>query len=63
MELLDKDVALSEKELPYSGLSSAEVKEQIEKGNVNVSKEKAGKSYAGIIFDNLFTFFNFVWAQ
>lgn len=44
------------------GLSSAEVKEQIKLGHVNVSKEKTGKSYFRIIADNLFTFFNFVWA-
>lgn len=44
------------------GLSSDEVKEQIKLGHVNVSKEKAGKSYLRIISDNLFTFFNFVWA-
>ena len=44
------------------GLTSSEVKEQIRLGNVNISKEKAGKSYIGIIADNLLTFFNFVWA-
>ncbi len=44
------------------GLSSDEVKERIKLGQVNVSKEKAGKSYLRIISDNLFTFFNFVWA-
>lgn len=44
------------------GLSEAEVKEQIAKGNVNRVKEKAGKSYLRIFTDNLFTFFNLVWA-
>ena len=44
------------------GLTSSEVKEQIRLGNINVTKEKAGKSYIGIIADNLLTFFNFVWA-
>ncbi len=62
MELLEKDIAVNENELPYKGLSSDEVKAQIKAGNVNISKEKAGKSYAEIIFDNIFTFFNFVWA-
>ena len=62
MELIDKEEVLGTSELPYGGLSDAEVKEQIKKKNVNISREKAGKSYAGIIFDNLFTFFNFVWA-
>ena len=44
------------------GLTSDEVKEEIRLGHVNISKEKAGKSYLKIIADNLFTFFNFVWA-
>ena len=44
------------------GLSSAEVSAERAAGHVNVSKEKAGKSYFGIIADNLFTFFNLVWA-
>ena len=44
------------------GLTSDEVREQIALGNVNVSKEKVGKSYPKIIADNLFTFFNLVWA-
>lgn len=49
-------------QLPCEGLTSAQVKEQVRQKNVNISKTKAGKSYAGIVFDNLFTFFNFVWA-
>lgn len=44
------------------GLSSAEVEKERLAGNVNISKEKPGKSYGRIIFDNLFTFFNLVWA-
>ncbi len=44
------------------GLSAEEVKERIERGEVNVSNEKNGKSYGEIIFTNLFTFFNLVWA-
>ena len=44
------------------GLSTDEVRERIEKGQVNISKEKNGKSYPEIIFTNLFTFFNMVWA-
>ena len=61
MELLDKDLEKQEA-LPYSGLTAEEVKTQIKHGKVNVSKTKAGKSYFQIITDNLFTFFNFVWA-
>ena len=44
------------------GLTSSEVEAARAAGNVNRTKEKAGKSYAKIIFDNLFTFFNLVWA-
>ncbi len=62
MELLEKEAVEAKASLPYEGLTSAEVAEQRALGNVNVSKEKAGKSYLQIISDNLFTFFNFVWA-
>lgn len=44
------------------GLTDSELREQIALGNINKVKEKAGKSYLKIITDNLFTFFNFVWA-
>ena len=44
------------------GLSSEEVDTQIRLGNVNVTKGKSGKSYLRIITDNLFTFFNLIWA-
>ena len=44
------------------GLTTAEVEKQKALGNVNVVTEKVGKSYFEIIKDNLFTFFNFVWA-
>ena len=44
------------------GLTEEEVQERIERGEVNVTNEKNGKSYAEIIFTNLFTFFNLVWA-
>ena len=50
-----------EPDMPY-GLTLEEVKEQTELGNVNVSKDKAGRGYLNIIADNLFTFFNFIWA-
>ena len=43
------------------GLTSAEVAERVASGRVNRVKEKAGKSYLGIIADNLLTFFNMVW--
>ncbi|MBQ7363066.1 MAG: HAD-IC family P-type ATPase [Clostridia bacterium] len=44
------------------GLASEEVDLQIALGNVNVAKEKNGKSYFKIIADNLFTPFNLIWA-
>lgn len=53
-------VATAEKE-EIVGLTSAEAAAEVAKGNANVSKEKVGKSYARICFENLFTFFNLVW--
>ena len=44
------------------GLTSEEAKSLIEKGFCNKSENKAGKSYFKIISDNLFTFFNMIWA-
>lgn len=44
------------------GLSSSEVEEEKKRGNVNVSREKPGKSYLKIIYDHLFTPFNLIWA-
>ena len=44
------------------GLTSAEVEARIAAGEVNKTTKKHGKSYARIISDNLFTFFNLVWA-
>ena len=55
----------TEKETPLDlprGLTSEEVDIQIDLGNVNVAKDRAGKTYLKIIADNLFTFFNLVWA-
>ena len=43
------------------GISSEEAKLLIEKGECNVADTKAGKSYAKIICDNVFTFFNLIW--
>ena len=58
MESLQNKCTEEEKIL---GLTSDEVREQTALGNVNISKEKAGKSYLEIISDNLLTFFNLVW--
>ena len=44
------------------GLTGAEVERLRAEGKVNVSREKAGKSYFGIVASNLFTFFNLIWA-
>ncbi len=44
------------------GLTSEEVAERVARGEVNKTKEKSGKSYFRIVTDNLFTFFNMIWA-
>ena len=44
------------------GLTSKEAARLKNEGKANVITEKAGKSYLKIVTDNLFTFFNFVWA-
>ena len=48
-------------ELPL-GLTGEEAGVLISKGLCNKSDTKAGKSYLKIISDNLFTFFNMIWA-
>ena len=45
-----------------TGLSSEEARLRAERGQTNTVKEKSGKSYLKIIGDNLFTFFNLIWA-
>jgi len=49
-------------DLPCAGLTAAEADALVKEGRANVSDEKSGKSYLGIIKDNLFTYFNLVWA-
>ena len=44
------------------GLSSAEAAKRKSEGKSNIVTEKAGKSYIKIVTDNLFTFFNLIWA-
>ena len=58
MQTVEKEM----RDLPCEGLSSEQVAAEVAAGHINVSKEKAGKSYGRIIADNLCTFFNFVWA-
>ena len=63
MEILENGIKTAEeKRNELAGLTSDEVAEQRSLGNINVVKEKVGKSYGRIIADNLFTFFNLVWA-
>ena len=64
----DKDMSLSslprgseEPDMP-EGLTLEEVKEQTALGNTNEVKDNAGRGYLKIITDNLFTFFNLIWA-
>ena len=49
-------------EILPEGLSSEEVDLHIALGEVNVSREKSGKSYLQIIVENVFTPFNLIWA-
>lgn len=44
------------------GLTSDEVREKVARGEVNRTKDRTGKSIPRIIAENLFTFFNMVWA-
>jgi cation-transporting ATPase E len=44
------------------GLSSEEAKRRAKEGKANVTTDKAGKSIPKILADNLFTFFNLIWA-
>ena len=44
------------------GLTGEEAAKRKSEGKVNKITDKNGKSYAKIIADNLFTFFNFIWA-
>ena len=44
------------------GLTSEEVRQRVERGQVNVSNIKAGKSYGRIVLDNLLTYFNLIYA-
>ena len=44
-----------------TGLSTEQVEERYAQGLVNVDTTKKGKSIAGIIFSNVFTFFNIVY--
>ena len=44
------------------GLTSQEVDDRIAAGQVNLSKEKCGKSYFKIVTDSLCTPFNLIWA-
>lgn len=62
MQTSDKDVSSVAEQLPCEGLTSEQVAAEVAAGHVNVSKEKSGKSYGRIVADNLFTFFNMVWA-
>lgn len=44
------------------GLTSKQAEKRKQEGKANIVTEKSGKSYVRIVTDNLFTFFNFVWA-
>ncbi len=59
-KLIDATEISSEEEL--CGLSAEEAKERFERGLCNKAESKAGKSYLRIVYDNVFTFFNLIWA-
>lgn len=61
LETVKPDEEVNPAPLP-EGLSREEVLELTAEGKVNISKEKNGKSYFSIVADNLFTFFNLIWA-
>ena len=44
------------------GLTKDEAEKLFKEGKVNTTSEKVGKSYMKILADNLFTYFNLVWA-
>ena len=44
------------------GLTSKQAEAQIARGLCNKAETKGGKSYFKIVCDNLFTFFNMIWA-
>ena len=58
MELLD----IRDTEGIPEGLTSEEAEALKKEGKVNISDEKVGKSYARIIAENVFTYFNLVYA-
>ena len=51
-----------EKSTLPDGLTSLDAERLLAEGKSNTTKEKAGKSYFGIIASNLFTVFNLIWA-
>ena len=51
-----------EKSTLPDGLTSLDAERLRAEGKSNTTKEKAGKSYFGIIASNLFTVFNLIWA-
>ena len=57
-----KETNLVETEGIPEGLTKAEAERLTVEGKVNNSNEKVGKSYLKILADNLFTYFNLIWA-
>jgi magnesium-transporting ATPase (P-type) len=56
------DAARDEPVQMPEGLTSEEVRRLTDEGKTNSVKDKGGRSYFRIIADNLFTFFNLIWA-
>ena len=44
-----------------TGLTKGQVRERIEQGLINNTKQSSGKSVLRIFIDNICTFFNLIW--
>ena len=61
-EPLELEISESEAAALPEGLTADQVRERTARGQVNLTKGKHGKSYLRIVTDNLFTYFNLIWA-
>ncbi|MBE6634636.1 MAG: HAD family hydrolase [Ruminococcaceae bacterium] len=57
-----ENAILDDKGIPITGLSDSEAEVLFESGLSNKNETKVGKSYLKIVADNVFTFFNMIWA-
>ncbi len=57
-----ENAILDDKGMPIIGLSESEAEMLFQSGLSNKNDTKVGKSYPKIVADNIFTFFNMIWA-